>query len=115
MAKFKAFVTAFLAMLLCVICIGTTVWGSSTETTAALTKDDAIAYSGTISAKQCKYRGSNNSSSKYQVYVIAKYKVAGVLVTDVKYLMDIGETTDYNTTSKFGSSYTWELALNPKD
>ncbi len=112
MGKIKKFIVIFLAVMLFSVCIGTT--ANAATVNAVLTTDMSIAYSGTLTGKQCTYSGTNSASSKYMVYNIAKYKWGAVYVTDVTHEMKIGTSFSGDTTSYFSSSKTWKLALNPE-
>ena len=90
MKKLTKPLTLFLAVLTIVSCFSIT--ASAASKSASLKTSDKIAYSGVITGKQCKYSGSNSSLSAGNVYFLAKN----------------------NTTTKYNSSCSWELVLNPK-
>ena len=104
MKKLTKPLTLFLAVLTIVSCFSIT--ASAASKSASLKTSDKIAYSGVITGKQCKYSGS--------VYFLAKNNHGGIWSTDVSHDLAKGKSFSNNTTTKYNSSCSWELVLNPK-
>ena len=82
-----------------------------------LTKTEASASSFNVGGEVKEYWGSNSGSSKYSVYLIAKYKKAFIWYEDSSELMKPGYKTPQGTafiTRKRDDSTTWFVRLNPK-
>lgn len=112
MKKLTKPLTLFLAVLTIVSCFSIT--ASAASKSASLKTSDKIAYSGVITGKQCKYSGSNSSLSAGNVYFLAKNNHGGIWSTDVSHDLAKGKSFSNNTTTKYNSSCSWELVLNPK-
>lgn len=110
--KYAKSLATFLAALVIVSSFAVTT--SAATKSVSLTTSDKIAYSGVISAKQCKYSGSNKAESAGNVYFLAKNNKGGIWHTDVSHDLAKGKSFSNNTTSKYSSNYSWELVLNPK-
>ena len=104
--------TLYFAILAIVSCFSIT--ASAASKSASLSTSDKIAYSGVIKGKQCKYSGKNDSLSAGNVYFLAKNNHGGVWSTDVSHDLAKGKSFSNNTTTKYSSSCSWELVLNPK-
>lgn len=70
-------------------------------------------YSNNVSAKQCRFKGTNNGTSSHMVYFHSQISTSTGYKNNVTYYAHIGESFAWQKTESFSNNQTWRLRLNP--